>query len=265
MTKKVYYHFQRLNQELDIWKKLQHVHIVPLYGVVNDMGHYASMVSPWMDNGNASKYFEGQDVQTTLPRRLKLLYEVASGLEYLHCFSPPIIHGDLKASNILVSDSGHALLTDFGISTLIEEATGTEQSASTFAGSVRWMAFELFNPYGSTRSIEESQGSVQLTTYSDIWSFGSTVLEVLSGKLPYYYRKKDVQVVHEILLGIKPLHDKLRSAYPSISSEIWSFLLTCWKDDPRSRPSITHVKDTIGHLFKERRRMGIVFNEEGFL
>ncbi|KAL5490400.1 hypothetical protein ACEPAI_5233 [Sanghuangporus weigelae] len=247
---------KRLNQELNIWKKLRHVHIIPLYGVVLEMGRYPSMISPWMQNGNASKFFDGQDVKRTLARRLKLLYEVVSGLEYLHCFSPPIIHGDIKASNILVSDSGHALLTDFGISTLIEETTGTELTASTFAGSVRWMAFELFGGYCEAKG-DEIHSPVQLSTYSDIWSFGSTILEVISGKLPYYYRTKDVQVLHEILRGLKPL----RAAYPGISPEMWTFLQTCWRDDPKSRPSVTQVKEMVGHFFRERQRMGIIFED----
>lgn len=83
-----------------------------------------------------------------------------------------------------MSDSGQALLTDFGISTLIEETTGTELTASTFAGSVRWMAFELFGGYSEVKG-DELPNPVQLSTYSDIWSFGSTILEVRRSALGY--------------------------------------------------------------------------------
>ncbi|KAH8108361.1 kinase-like protein [Phellopilus nigrolimitatus] len=250
---------RRLQQELDIWKRLRHHHVIPLFGIIHGLGRYASMVSPWMHKGNASNYFVEQDVQRSLTARLKLLYEVASGLEYLHCFSPPVIHGDLKASNILVSDNGEALLSDFGISAVFEEATGSAcLVSSSFAGSVRWMAFELFRIDIQGEDGDEPQEIPQLTTYSDIWSYGSTALEVLSGKLPYHHRKNDVQVLHEIMRGLKP------SREISISTDIWAFLQTCWRDEPKSRPPISRVKETMGRIYRENRRMGVIF-EEGHL
>lgn len=71
-------YLQRLNKELDIWKCLQHRHIIPLFGVCHDMGRYASMVSPWMRNGNAAKYFERRHDRDcfVLSSRLKLVRRI---------------------------------------------------------------------------------------------------------------------------------------------------------------------------------------------
>ncbi|KLO18710.1 kinase-like protein [Schizopora paradoxa] len=239
---------QRLNKELDIWKCLDHRHILPLFGVCHDMGRYASMVSPWMRNGNAAKYFERRHEREcfVLSSGLKILREVAAGLEYLHMFNPPVIHGDLKASNILISDDGQALLSDFGISTLIEDATGSScWSSSSCLGSVRWMAFELVKP-------EEEEHS-QLTTWCDIWSFGSTMLEILSGKLPYSHRKNDIQVFFEVSRGIRPHRDGTE-----IPHEIWSFISSCWSDTPAQRPTATEVRSFVDKTYRDARRMGLV-------
>ena len=69
------------------------------------------------------------------------------------------------------------MLTDFGISKVLEEAAGCGHSSSSFNGSVRWMAFELIKGHS-----EEKDGSfgdnVPISTMTDIWAFGSTMLEV---------------------------------------------------------------------------------------
>lgn len=84
-----------------------------------------------------------------------------------------------RQSNILVSDNGEALLSDFGISAVFEEATGSAcLVSSSFAGSVRWMAFELFRIDIREEEGDGPQEIPQLTTYSDVWSYGSTALEV---------------------------------------------------------------------------------------
>ncbi|KAG6326687.1 hypothetical protein ID866_12305, partial [Astraeus odoratus] len=75
------------------------------------------MVSAWMDNGNAYEY-----VQNTLVDPRPLLSDIAEGLRYLHNHEPPIYHGDLKGQNVLISDDGHALLADFGLSFLVRSS-----------------------------------------------------------------------------------------------------------------------------------------------
>lgn len=135
-------------------------------------------------------------------------------------------------------------MADFGISVVIEEEAGSACFASSsFAGSVRWMAIELLR-------VEDEHP--QLSTHSDVWSFGTTILEVLSGKLPYYHRKNDIQVFHEKLRGLKPRREDY------IQDEIWDLLQLCWKDNPMDRPSMSHVRATVDKFYRKRRRMGVL-------
>lgn len=81
-----------------------------------------------------------------------------------------IVHGDLKGANILVNANGEAALTDFGLCAVIAVAGQPSTFTSNGGGSVRWMAPELLIP---------SEGVLNKTRASDVYSFGSVILEVL--------------------------------------------------------------------------------------
>lgn len=73
-----------------------------------------------MKNGSALKYINSTE---EVIDRMIILGDVASGLEYLH--ARHIVHGDLRAANVLISDDGRACITDFGLSSLIEVVRAT--------------------------------------------------------------------------------------------------------------------------------------------
>ncbi|THH07664.1 hypothetical protein EW145_g3227 [Phellinidium pouzarii] len=179
-----------------------------------------------MMNGNASKLFEGQDTQDTMPERIKLVcclsstlrpvtpvstatpIRVQSVFKAVHTFSPTIIHGDLKASNVLIDDNGLAMLSDFGISTLIGNVSGsTRFTTTTFAGCV------------------------------------------MTGKIPYFYLRNDVQVIKAIMNGARPAREAI------ISEELWTLLQTCWREDPATRHSISLIKNIMDDLLLASTRM----------
>ncbi|KAG6336080.1 hypothetical protein ID866_3006 [Astraeus odoratus] len=99
---------KRALHEIHLWSKLHHENVLPLLGITFEFDHTVSMVSAWMEKGNAYEYVQDKSID---PR--PLLSDIANGLEYLHNHNPPIYHGDLKGNNVLISDDGRALLTDF--------------------------------------------------------------------------------------------------------------------------------------------------------
>jgi serine/threonine protein kinase len=102
------------------------------------------------------------------------LLEIAQGLGYLH--SLDIIHGDLRGTNILISDDGHACLSDFGLATAFSESDSTAAmtSSSNRAGSTQWLAPELIDPksFGCERYVR--------TTASDVYAYACVCVEVAS-------------------------------------------------------------------------------------
>ncbi|KDQ54702.1 hypothetical protein JAAARDRAFT_401926 [Jaapia argillacea MUCL 33604] len=219
---------RRLRRELNVWRRLNHENIVPLYGVADDFGPYVSMVCPWLENGSVSKYLERHNDLLSLSQRLQLLSEVCCGLSYLHSFS--IIHGDLTGSNILLDHQGKACLCDFGLSSVMAEFQGTSCFTSNIGGAVRWAAIELYR-------VQPDGFEPTVSIMSDIYSFGSVMLEVLSGKIPYYYFRSDAQVVIELNRGTKPA----RPTDCPITDAHWHFIRRCWADDPEERPCIQEV------------------------
>lgn len=68
--------------------------------------------------------------------RYILLLGIGDGVTYLHECSPPIYHGDRKGNNTLISNEGLPLLTDFGLSNIIEEVGSSRVSSSTLSMAV---------------------------------------------------------------------------------------------------------------------------------
>ncbi|KAJ7055648.1 TKL/TKL-ccin protein kinase [Mycena amicta] len=233
---------KRLLRELSVWKRLSHQHVLKLLGTVSDFGPYDSMVCPWLEQGSVSKYMERRGDILSMTDRLQLLCEVAAGLQYLHKNS--IVHGDLTGSNILIDDEGHVKLCDFGLSTIVAEICGSHSLTTSIGGAVRWADSALYTHLsiddGNDEATQNNPIPV-LTTHSDIYSFGSVMLEILSGRIPYHYVKTDAQVVIELHKGNKPR----RPAASFVTDAQWALITCCWHADLAARPDCTEVVHTV--------------------
>ncbi|KIK58523.1 hypothetical protein GYMLUDRAFT_1005780 [Collybiopsis luxurians FD-317 M1] len=169
MRKKVLHAF--CNEAL-VWRQLDHPNILPLLGVnVSLFAPSFCLISPWMHNGDINRYMR----VTPNFDKLKALTEIAAGLRYLHGLIPPVVHGDLRGANILVSSDGADLprccLADFGLALVAETQTLT--STTEMRGASRWMAPELIDP-----SAYEDFDSKRNRLPADIYAFACTVIEV---------------------------------------------------------------------------------------
>ena len=106
----------------------------------------------------------------------KFIRDVASGLAYLHAQN--IVHRDIKPDNILKNPDGIYLITDFGISTRMKSTLRKNSTKlmpeHEIAGTVGYMAPELFS---------SAPAAVKST---DIWAFGASVYEIMTGELPFF-------------------------------------------------------------------------------
>ncbi|CAI7840413.1 unnamed protein product [Closterium sp. NIES-53] len=104
----------------------------------------------------------------TFHQRLRIALGAAEGLSYLHSFSTPIVHRDVKPANILVTDSLAAKLADFGLLKQLTEGDG-EGGATRIAGTPGYVDPD----YNRTRVVSPK---------TDVYSFGVVLLEMLTGR-----------------------------------------------------------------------------------
>ncbi|TDL24969.1 kinase-like protein [Rickenella mellea] len=222
------------DRELRVWRLLQHPNVLPLCGTYTGFGkEKLCFVSPWQVNGNIREYL-GKNSHFD---RLNFMYEAALGLQYLHDRIPQVIHGDLRGTNIFVSETEHALIADFGLSILTEQPGFTSDSWGN--GSLRWMAAELLS--------EEIAEDTRRTTASDIYAYACTVLEVLTDNHPFAEVVRDVQIVHHVV-NMKKTPQRPPDDSPAVSrglsDDLWQLLRKCWLRDRQKRPRIDFVVDS---------------------
>ncbi|KZS95809.1 kinase-like protein [Sistotremastrum niveocremeum HHB9708] len=231
---------RRLRREIRVWQSLDHPNVVKLSGICTDLGPFPSMVSAWHERGNAAKYLESLGNRATLRVKVKLLTEVARGIEYLHAVSPQIVHGDLKGANVLVNDAEEACLTDFGLSKIDEVASSSTFSTSSFSATVRWMAREM------AEAVSDDVFFLP-TVWTDIWAYGCVILEIISGQVPYYDKKNEPSVLVSIASGKAP---KIPDGV-SIRPELQDVMERCWIREPSERPSMTEIAQQMSRLWAE--------------
>lgn len=231
--------FQR---EAKIWRQLMHDNVHPFLGVWVDK-HDVYLVSPFMERGDAADWVRTRNDAD----RLKLMLEIAQGIEYLHLRSPAVIHGDLRLANVLISDSGSACITDFGLARVLEGLTLTPVSQQLgVAGATRWMARELLLPTpppvpDSSSDLHEAESEATVTRETDIWSWGMTALEAMTAQPPYSHRRRDTQVMLDIIGGVLPARPRTGFLSRPDGDALWALMERCWKADPRERPSSSEV------------------------
>ena len=172
----------------------------------------------------------------------KLLRDVASGLAWLHQLDPVIIHQDIKPDNIMVSDNGDFMITDFGVSTHLKSTLRKSlSSAFSSAGTIAYMAPERF-----------SSNNTPIMA-NDIYSLGATVYEMLSGDTPF---GDDGGLMQKRGAEIPELQG-------DFSSQLKKVINKCLLMDPWNRPTAEQLEN-YANIALEGGRIKFV-NEKSFL
>jgi len=173
------------------------------------------------ETGDLRRFYASHPVKLKIIKRW--CRQLISAIAYLHAFSPPVVHRDIKCENILYDTmDGTLRLTDFGLGTRAS-ADGT---CSLTLGTPNFMAPEMW--YGE--AYDESV---------DVYAFGMTVLEMVARELPYAECTNPGQILRRVSQGILPdAYHRVR--FPSIQ-EFISFCVTVNPETGR-RPTAEQVK-----------------------
>ncbi|KAJ6817182.1 serine/threonine-protein kinase-like protein CCR4 [Iris pallida] len=241
--------------EVALLSRVNHKNLVRLLGYCRD-GSERILVYEFMSNGTLHSLLHrtsGWQLDfppplSSWPARIRVALDAARGIDYLHTYAvPPVIHRDIKSSNILLDDDWTAKVSDFGLSLLTPDAADVDdddddRSSGSLctAGTVGYMDPEYYRLQ-------------HLNAKSDVYSFGVVLLEILSGcKAIQKYEVSDspknvVEFVlpHIVADDIARVLDK-RLAPPTPSEiEAVAFVgylaADCVIPEGRDRPTMTEI------------------------
>ncbi|XP_024368233.1 protein kinase STUNTED isoform X1 [Physcomitrium patens] len=163
---------EELLTDIEINSSLKHRHIVPLLGYSVDAKHLI-LVYEFLPNGNLDDHLHGGKDSAVIPWevRYRIAVGIAQALDYLHDGCPrPVVHRDVKASNILLTSTFGAQLSDFGLAKWAPTDTPFIR-CNDVVGTFGYLAPEYFM-YG------------RVNEKTDVYSFGVVLLELLTGRQP---------------------------------------------------------------------------------
>ncbi|XP_067097231.1 tyrosine-protein kinase Blk isoform X2 [Osmerus mordax] len=211
-------------QEANLMKKLQHDRLVRLHAVVTM--EPILIVTEFMINGSLLDFLktdEGKKLKMT--KLIDMSAQIAEGMAYIE--KKNYIHRDLRSANILVNETLHCKIADFGLARIIETEYIAQEGAKF---PIKWTAPEAIN-FGT------------FTIKSDIWSFGILLTEIVTyGRIPYPGMTNP-----EV---IRNLDKQYRMPCPdSCPAELYDLMMICWKEKPENRPTFEHLQNTLNDFF----------------
>jgi len=232
----------RFEREAKALAHLSHPHIVKIldYGEVEG--------APYV----VMEYFPGGTLKDKLGSPLpwaeaaRLLAPIASALYYAH--QHKIIHRDVKPANVLISDSGQVMLSDFGIAKVLEDSGATALTATGVGiGTPAYMA------------PEQGQGK-PITCSADIYALGVVFYEMITGRQPYQADTPMAVVLKHVNDPLPPPHDII----DGLPEDVEKAIFRAMAKDPRNRyPSMGEFAAALERISRYGMAAGPLIEAQG--
>lgn len=204
-------------EEMRLLSKLRHPNITTLMGAVMNADSEPLLVMEYLSHGSLHDLLRNQTVTLSDDMVYPMVKDIVCGMVFLHGGRPPVVHGDLKAQNILVDSNFRAKIADFGLS---------QKQSIGAVGTPYFMAPELL------------RGESSNTPASDVYAFAILLFEVFSREQPY---KGQDHV--KVLVGVASKKEPLmRPGLPRKADRvICDIMVECWRVKPSDRPVFAEI------------------------
>ncbi|KAL3514317.1 hypothetical protein ACH5RR_027034 [Cinchona calisaya] len=241
--------------EVQTLSSIRHVNVVKLYCSITSEDS-SLLVYEYMPNGSLwDRLHSCKKLALDWNTRYEIALGAAKGMEYLHhgC-DRPVLHRDVKSSNILLDELLKPRIADFGLAKIVQSNT-TKDSSHVIAGTHGYIAPE----YGYTHRVNER---------SDVYSFGVVLLELVTGKRPIepeFGENKDiVNWVSSQLKGKESVLSIVDSAilegYEEDALKVLKIAILCTARQPNQRPTMRTVVKMLEDA-EPCKLVGIIFSK----
>nr|XP_010911275.2 calmodulin-binding receptor-like cytoplasmic kinase 3 [Elaeis guineensis] len=239
------------SNEVELLAKIEHQNLVRLLGYT-DKGNERIIITEYVPNGTLREHLDGQHGKILdFKQRLEIAIDVAHALTYLHLYAEKkIIHRDVKSSNILLTESYRAKVSDFGFARTGPSDTEQTHISTKVKGTAGYLDPEYLRTY-------------QLTPKSDVFSFGILLIEILSGRRPvelkrgideritvrWAFHKYNVGNLRDIL---DPLLEEVVDE--EVLGKMLSLAFQCAAPTRDDRPDMKEVGEQLWEIRREFRK-----------
>ncbi|KAL5996459.1 hypothetical protein ACLOJK_026538 [Asimina triloba] len=227
--------------KVSLMKRLRHPNILLFMGAVTSPQRLC-IVTEFLPRGSLFRLLQRNTAKLDWRRRVHMALDIAAsyldtagpafharGVNYLHHCTPPIIHRDLKSSNLLVDKNWTVKVGDFGLSRLKHE---TYLTTKTGKGTPQWMAPEVLRNEPSDEK-------------SDVYSFGVILWEITTEKIPW-----DNLNSMQVIGAVGFMNQRLE--LPADLDPLWvSIIESCWHSEPQCRPSFQELLERLKELQRQ--------------
>ncbi|XP_064948672.1 calmodulin-binding receptor-like cytoplasmic kinase 1 [Musa acuminata AAA Group] len=239
--------------EIETLSKVEHLNLVRFLGCLETDNERLILVE-YVSNGNLREHLDGtRGNGLEIGQRLNIAIDVAHAVAYLHTYADhPIIHRDIKASNILLTDKLRAKVADFGFARLAAEDPEATHVSTQIKGTAGYLDPEYLRTY-------------QLTEKSDVYSFGVLLVEIVTGRRPIERNRDNRErvttrwAIRRFKEGdaVMAMDPRLRRSPAAVGAtqRVLGLAERCMEKDRRSRPSMRECAEVLWGIRRDSQSM----------
>ncbi|XP_034557183.1 ankyrin repeat and protein kinase domain-containing protein 1 [Notolabrus celidotus] len=212
--------YRRIIEEASSMAKVKFKYIVSIYGLCSEA---TAMVMEYMSNGSLNNLLASHTLMW--PKKFQMIHEASMGMNFLHSMKPPLLHLNLKTSNILLDSHLHVKISDFG---LIHWEAGMNKKSFIESlaarGNISYIPPETF-----------TQSPDPPGTVFDVYSFGIVIWEILTQQKPYAGCSVTT-VLLQVSHGKRPSVELISEQRPHECDQMICIMRQCWDQENKKRP-----------------------------